>query len=285
MSYKCSRIHHPPAIAMTRAQQFQTAVVYDSYDITHPPRHPGSGWTRFVCISDTHSHIFAVPPGDVLLHSGDLSMNGALDKLQVTLDWLKTLPHPAKFIMAGNHDRSLDTNYADGGTLPRPDYIKPKHIIAARQLVRSKALRKAGIVYLEHEVTTYTAQSGKTYTIYGSPAAPFYSIGAFQYEADSEAAKAIYDRIPASTDILMTHTPPKNICDLSRKNIHAGCSVLAERLEHPDLQTCRLHIFGHIHEARGVAVREPTPENPSRRISVNAALPNMPLPIIVDLKD
>lgn len=73
-------------------------MVYDSrsYDRNHPPRHPGVGWTRFVCISDNHSHVFPVPPGDVLLHSGDLSAHGTLRDLEVTLDWLKTLPHPVK---------------------------------------------------------------------------------------------------------------------------------------------------------------------------------------------
>ena len=72
------------------------ARVYEAYDLTHPPRHPGEGWTRFVCVSDTHSLIFPVPPGDVLLHSGDLSRHGTLKDLQVTLDWMKSLPHTAK---------------------------------------------------------------------------------------------------------------------------------------------------------------------------------------------
>ena len=74
----------------------QTAVVYDSYDITHPPKHPGIGWTHFACVSDTHSLIFPVPPGDVLLHVGDLSARGTLKDIRITLNWLKTLPHPVK---------------------------------------------------------------------------------------------------------------------------------------------------------------------------------------------
>ncbi|KAI0929091.1 hypothetical protein AcW2_004892 [Taiwanofungus camphoratus] len=73
-----------------------TAVVYLTYDIEHPPIHPGPSWTRFVCISDTHSHVFPIPPGDVLLHAGDLSSWGSLKHLQVTVDWLATLPHPIK---------------------------------------------------------------------------------------------------------------------------------------------------------------------------------------------
>ena len=47
--------------------------------------------------------------------------------------------------------------------------ITSQDLPAARKLVRSKAMAKAGMVYLEHEAATYTAKSGKTYTIYGSP--------------------------------------------------------------------------------------------------------------------
>lgn len=39
----------------------------------------------------------------------------------------------------------------------------------ARELVRSDALREAGMYYLEYESVVYTSQGGKTYTIYGSP--------------------------------------------------------------------------------------------------------------------
>ncbi|RDX46928.1 Metallo-dependent phosphatase [Lentinus brumalis] len=262
-----------------------TAVVYDSYDITHPPRHPGIGWTRFVCVSDNHSFVFPVPPGDVLLHSGDLSRHGTLKDLEVTLNWMKSLPHAAKFFIAGNHDLVLDRNYEQGGSMRtyRPLDVKDKDLSAARKLVRSKELRKAGMIYLEHETTTYTSPTGKAYTIYGSPAAPFYSIGAFQYKEGD--GKAIYDRIPASTDILMTHTPPFGICDVTKRKKHAGCAELADRLTHEDLQRCRLHVYGHIHEGHGAAAVAQSPENPSGRISVNAALPNKPLAIIVDLKD
>ncbi|EGO21713.1 hypothetical protein SERLADRAFT_396959 [Serpula lacrymans var. lacrymans S7.9] len=60
------------------------------------PCHPGPDWTRFVCISDTHSELFDVPPGDVLLHAGDLSSWGSFPQLKVTLDWLGSLEHPVK---------------------------------------------------------------------------------------------------------------------------------------------------------------------------------------------
>lgn len=73
-----------------------TAVVYSNYDVSHPPPIPGPGWTRFVCISDTHFRTFPVPPGDVLLHGGDLTQTGSFSEFSVTMTWLQSLPHPIK---------------------------------------------------------------------------------------------------------------------------------------------------------------------------------------------
>jgi hypothetical protein len=70
--------------------------VYTEYSHSTPPPHPGPGWTRFVCISDTHSRRFQLPPGDVLLHSGDLSSGGYLFNLKKSIDWLEELDYPAK---------------------------------------------------------------------------------------------------------------------------------------------------------------------------------------------
>lgn len=104
-----------------------------------PPKKPNT--TRFVLLSDTHTHTFPVPDGDVLLHAGDLTVSpfnsilrhvytdvllfdatnidydyfvthlrilmseqerGSLKELRVTLDWICSLPHKYKIIIAGN---------------------------------------------------------------------------------------------------------------------------------------------------------------------------------------
>jgi hypothetical protein len=70
--------------------------VYVDYDRGAAPPHPGKTWTRFVCISDTHSRRFKIPSGDVLLHAGDLSSWGYADQLDRTMAWLKSLEHPMK---------------------------------------------------------------------------------------------------------------------------------------------------------------------------------------------
>ena len=76
-------------------------VVYLEYTPERLPPKPaadpeGAQWTRFVCISDTHSQTFIVPDGDVLLHSGDLMAKVNVLEFQATMDWLYELPHPVK---------------------------------------------------------------------------------------------------------------------------------------------------------------------------------------------
>ncbi|KZT26341.1 Metallo-dependent phosphatase [Neolentinus lepideus HHB14362 ss-1] len=211
---------------------------------TECPGHPGPEWTRFVCISDTHSRKYPVPPGDVLLHSGDLSRYGSLSALNATIIWLQALPHTLKLIIAGNHDLCLDANWAHDAVLGS----KRLQVTSAQALLRSPAVLEAGIRYLEHEPYEFTSVSGKQWKVYGSPAAPHYSDGAFQYETEQEA-DAIYNCIPLDTEILLTHTPPYRILDKTRQGKHAGCPRLAARMSR--LNACRLHVFGHIHEAHG----------------------------------
>ena len=69
----------------------------------------------------------------------------------------------------------------------------------------------------------------------------------------------IYARIPSDTEILLTHTPPYEVLDKTRRGKNAGCDVLAARLE--QLPACRLHVFGHIHEAHGASIEEKKDEN------------------------
>ncbi len=55
------------------------------------PRHPKpSGYTRFVCISDTHSRTDTIqmPYGDVLLHTGDFTELGLPSEVKKFNDWL-----------------------------------------------------------------------------------------------------------------------------------------------------------------------------------------------------
>lgn len=72
-----------------------------------PPKDP----ITIVCVSDTHGTQPPLPPGDVLLHAGDLSVWGSLAEIQEQLNWLDAQPHAQKVLIAGNHDLLFDTDF------------------------------------------------------------------------------------------------------------------------------------------------------------------------------
>lgn len=62
--------------------------------------------TRFVCVSDTHGYApseagFKLPPGDVLIHAGDLTNQGSMAEIRRTMDWISKAQFEAKIIVAG----------------------------------------------------------------------------------------------------------------------------------------------------------------------------------------
>ena len=67
-----------------------------------------------VCISDTHSAVenleipFKIPDGDILIHAGDFTNYGEVEKVKEFNTWLGTLPHAYKIVVAGNRDISFD---------------------------------------------------------------------------------------------------------------------------------------------------------------------------------
>ena len=63
-----------------------------------------------VCISDTHTnhHKMLIPNGDIQLHAGDFTLRGFPDEVENFNNWLKTLPHKHKIVIAGNHELTFD---------------------------------------------------------------------------------------------------------------------------------------------------------------------------------
>lgn len=110
---------------------------------------------RFVCISDTHNARPSIPPGDVLIHAGDLTKGGTIDELLAAVDWIGSLAHPIKIVVAGNHDKALDAKYRASELLDAPNVD----------------WNSLGIIYLEHAATEITVR-GRTLTVFGSPYTP-----------------------------------------------------------------------------------------------------------------
>jgi len=185
---------------------------------------------RLVCLSDTHNlHLEmkqSVPDGDVLIHAGDLTNTGDLADVLSYVAWAKSLPHPHKIIIAGNHDYCFDPN----GRLQKytPD--------------AAKALCDAGWSYLEDSSVEIEGTK-----FYGSPWQPWFFGWAFNIRRGPALAE-IWEKIPEDTDVLITHGPPMGILDQTAHGDAAGCEDLLARVEEINPL---LHIFGHIHEAYG----------------------------------
>ncbi|KAJ6532766.1 Metallo-dependent phosphatase-like protein [Mycena vulgaris] len=213
------------------------------------PTESGAQWTRFVLLSDTHTRTCSVPEGDVLLHTGDLTQMGTLKELKTTMDWLYALPHPIKIIIAGNHDSVIhrewyEANWQDLFLHRSND--EPESAESVLDLLKGPRAVAANVVYLEDEEYKFRVrEGGKEWSIYGSPWSPNFGTWAFGYER--EDAEALISKFP-KTDILLTHGPPRNIMDFTNSKDRAGCATLSARL--PELKP-KLHVFGHIHEARG----------------------------------
>ncbi|KAL0564879.1 hypothetical protein V5O48_017158 [Marasmius crinis-equi] len=221
------------------------SILHVDYDINNLPPVPPN-YTRFVCISDTHSHTFPVPPGDVLLHGGDLTNTGTVSNFEKTMEWLYEMPHKVKVIIAGNHDLTLHEGWYDTAWSRWHSREGKQNIEPIKEMLKGSKAQKAGVIYLEDEETTFQAkEGGKTWSVYGSPWSPWFYDWAFNYLR--EDGEKMVSKIPKA-DILLTHGPPHGILDATNSGEFVGCEDLRKRL--PTLRP-RIHVFGHIHEAHG----------------------------------
>ncbi|KAG8774415.1 hypothetical protein FRC12_001984 [Ceratobasidium sp. 428] len=176
---------------------------------------------RIVCISDTHNAQPPIPDGDILIHAGDLTNAGSASELRQVAEWLSSLPHLTKLVIGGNHDRGLDAKLRAAKRNPAED---PE--------IDWSAL---GIIYLEH--------SSAQITVLGR------ELRYPQAHLSPERARAVWEDIPLDTDILITHGPPIHHLDMTRGSKSAGCPALLDKIRR--VQPI-LHVFGHIHESRGI---------------------------------
>ena len=176
---------------------------------------------RLVCISDTHGHHGEIdlPDGDVLIHAGDFSRRSTRSELEGFVSWMASLPYAHKIFVAGNHDFIFEND---------PDL--------ARSLVPND------VTYLQD--SSVTIEGAK---IWGSPWQPWFFDWAFNLQRGSQLREK-WDLIPNDTDVLITHGPPKDVCDRTVGGEHAGCEELALAVERVKPA---VHIFGHIHEGYG----------------------------------
>ena len=176
---------------------------------------------RIVVIADTHGgHArLGTLEGYVLIHCGDLEYlfgaeRGALDALD---DWFGRQRFRLILCTGGNHSLEFER----------------------RVKADKRPLKKA--VYLQDAGVEFGGL-----TFWRAPWVP--DLKGHAFFADETALAEAWAGIPSDVDVLVTHTPPAGILDVSSRAGAPGCPRLAARLEGLDPV---LHCFGHVHASVG----------------------------------
>lgn len=186
---------------------------------------------KVTCLSDTHTkHKYidtrAFADTDILIHAGDFTGNGSTQQAIAFLLWFESLPVKHKVFVAGNHDRVCNSS-----TWPEllTQYAPSCH-------------------YLYNSSVTING-----YKIWGSPYSN--TFGGWDFMHDDKDLAKIWRKIPADTDIVVTHGPAYGIGDLvdndyePGRDKHVGSKTLLAKLK--SLKKLKLHAVGHIHTGYG----------------------------------
>ncbi|KAK8092839.1 Metallo-dependent phosphatase-like protein [Apiospora kogelbergensis] len=226
-----------------------------------PPRRDDHRPVSVVCISDTHNsnaRCDPLPPGDVLIHAGDLTQAGSPAELQ------------AAIVVGGNHDVVLDPARSDeqgrevappatATTRPAAPGLRPRR----DEVERACRVDWGDVRYLHDSAAWIAVDEGRRrLKVWGSAWTPRNGNWAYQYPRE-QGAEVWYGAVPDDVDILVTHGPPRGHLDADG---HSGCDDLLREVwrvvegsgpgsEDDALRRgrhgLRLHVFGHVHAGRG----------------------------------
>ena len=173
---------------------------------------------KILHLSDTHGqhkNLRSLPEADVIVHSGDFTFAGSEEEAYDFMNWFCNLPYEHKVFIAGNHDMCMYGADPIGGLSKNVHYLNSNSVVIDGM--------------------------------------KFYGIPMFMEDCMDGKLDMLIQNIPDDIDVLVTHMPPKGICDIAdygKDPEHRGNAALAEHLKvlHP---TC--HLFGHEHDAYGTA--------------------------------
>lgn len=155
----------------------------------------------------------------MLVCAGDFTRRGTEGEVRAFVAWFAEQPG-AKVLVGGNHDAWAQTAPGEMAALA-----------AAREIT--------WLVGASAEVAGLR--------VWGSPMSPAWRSMAFNLQRGADSARH-WAEIPADLDLLVTHGPPAGILDRAVLGA-VGCADLRRVV---DERPPRIHVFGHIHEARGV---------------------------------
>jgi Icc-related predicted phosphoesterase len=182
---------------------------------------------RIVLISDTHNKHkqLELPEGDILIHAGDFSGVGRDSEVKNFFKWLTIQSEKFEHVLfiAGNHELSFE--------------VKPAWLESLLEKLPNN------VHYLEDSGIVIDGMK-----FYGSPWQPEFYNWAFNLRRGLELSEK-WSLIPEDTDVLITHGPPKHMCDYMPWDLtNIGCQDLFERVMKV---RPKLHVFGHIHVGYG----------------------------------
>ncbi|RYP90124.1 hypothetical protein DL770_003746 [Monosporascus sp. CRB-9-2] len=214
-----------------------------------------------------------LPPADLLIHCGDLTMTGRKAQYNATLDMLKHIDAPVKLVIAGNHDLTLDRDFVRSHGHERGiRAVTDSQWVAARDLWTAPygRARQEHVTFLDEGEHTVTLANGARVNIYASPYTPEFMDWGFPYRhsedrfnpADvsfpdarniAQAPVRSFSASPGSPiDIMITHGPPWGRLDQVPQRdgttLNTGCSHLLRAVMRA---RPLIHCFGHIHEGHG----------------------------------
>jgi len=141
-------------------------------------------------ISDTHSKhnlLQSLPPADIIVHSGDISLNGTEDEIIDFIEWFDALPYKYKIFIAGNHD----------------DYLFKANL---------EGLSSNCFYLCNSEITINDVK--------------FYGLPMFMEDIISGDYIQNINKIPSDTNVLVTHQPSYGILDYSRNRNYGDLYLL-----------------------------------------------------------
>jgi Icc-related predicted phosphoesterase len=192
---------------------------------------------KIAMISDTHGRHRNYEPiedCDLLIHAGDFSNSGKVQDVLDFIKWISVQKAERIVVIPGNHDMKPDRwRHLFSGT--RIDFLESSGV----QIDGAK--------------------------IWGSPWTPWFYDWEYNFPENDDGTHARWEwsKIPADTNILITHGPPRGVFDRASDGNLCGCPALLERVL--ALRDLKLHVFGHIHEGYGMSYN-------TDPISVNASM-------------
>lgn len=154
---------------------------------------------KLLHISDTHGchhRLRDLPEADIIVHSGDFTMNGSQQEAIDFMNWFCDLPYHHKIFICGNHDDCLYGANIDG-------------LDANVHYLCNSGVEIDGI--------------------------KFYGVPMFMGDCITDRQARNYDRIPSDTDVLITHSPAYGILDFD-DDINYGSEEIMTKLSHLNLK-------------------------------------------------